>query len=162
MECPKTEGFGMRILVFSVVFVLVFLLVVSVFIRLAPMHPDQWHVDPSSATPPNSPNYALLIGENAPVVSGSVQDLSARVAQIAQDNGWQVIGGDAQAGFVTYVTRSRVFGFPDAISIKLSAAQSEGDAERSRIEIFSRSRFGYDDLGANEEHVAKLLRPLTS
>jgi uncharacterized protein (DUF1499 family) len=41
-------------------------------------------------------------------------------------------------------------GFPDAMSIRLHA---EGDM--TRVEIFSRSRFGYSDMGVNAARVAR-------
>jgi uncharacterized protein (DUF1499 family) len=56
----------------------------------------------------------------------------------------QVLAGSAESGFVTYVTRSVGFGFPDYATVIL-----EGDT----IKIHSRLRFGRSDLGVNRKRV---------
>jgi len=70
--------------------------------------------------------------------------VAARLDAVAVAEGAQAIAGSAAEGFVTYVVRSTLMGYPDAISVRLTA---EGDA--TRLEIFSRSRFGYSDMGVN-------------
>lgn len=56
----------------------------------------------------------------------------------------KVLAGSASEGFVTYVTRSAGFGFPDYATVKL-----DGDT----IKIHSRLRFGRSDLGVNGKRV---------
>jgi uncharacterized protein (DUF1499 family) len=51
---------------------------------------------------------------------------------------------------MTYVVRSRIMGFPDAVSIRLVPL-----ADGTRVEVFSRSRYGYSDMGVNAARVAR-------
>ncbi|MEL6267324.1 MAG: DUF1499 domain-containing protein, partial [Pseudomonadota bacterium] len=56
----------------------------------------------------------------------------------------EVVAGSAAEGFVTYVQTSRIVGFPDYVS----ARTVEGG-----IAVWSRSRYGYSDLGVNRARV---------
>jgi uncharacterized protein (DUF1499 family) len=76
--------------------------------------------------------------------------VAARIDGIATEEGAQLIGGSPAEGHMTYVARSRIMGFPDAISIRLVPV-----GEGTRMEIFSRSRFGYSDMGVNAARVER-------
>lgn len=137
------------------IFTVIGLLVVATFsaavwLRSVPMPAEVWHVDPASITPPTSPNFVLRIGDDAPRLAGTIPEVAARLDAVAVSEGAERIGGDVADGFVTYVVRSRIFGFPDAVSIRLYE-----DGDDVRVEIFSRSRFGHSDLGVNEARVAR-------
>ena len=60
------------------------------------------------------------------------------------------IAGDPADGFATYVQRSALWGFPDIVS-----ARAVADADGARLALWSRSRFGYSDLGVNAARVAR-------
>ena len=122
----------------------------AVYFRSAAMPPDRWHVDPAGVTPPASPNFALLRGAEAPVVAAAPADVAARIDAAATAEGARRIAGDPSSGHMTYVARSRIMGYPDAISVRLVPV---GDG--TRIDIFSRSRFGYSDMGVNAARVAR-------
>ena len=128
----------------------------AIWFRLAPMPPGRWHVDPATATPPASPNYELRAGDDAPRIPRDVETVAARLAAVAEADGGRLIAGDLAEGHATYVVRSRIMGFPDAVSIRLHA---EGEA--TRVDIFSRSRFGYSDLGVNAARVARWIDAAT-
>ncbi len=140
----------MRILLLLILGVALVVVGAAFYFRSVSMPPADWHIDPSTATPPTTPNYALRVGSDAPVVVASPADTAAALDAIARAEGALRIAGDLGDGFATYVQRTRLMGYPDAISIRLSA---EGDG--TRIDIFSRSRFGHSDWGVNRARVAR-------
>lgn len=123
---------------------LVWLVVVAVvgglaYIRLAPSDPARWHVMP------DVPQDADLdTGVKRRVPGAGAEGLAAfdRAARAAPRT--RVLAGAPGEGMVTYVTRSRVFGFPD-----YTTAALDGDD----LVVFGRLRFGQSDLGANRERV---------
>ena len=66
------------------------------------------------------------------------------------------IAGSPEAGSVTYVTRSRVVGFPDYATVAVTQR-----AGRSYPVILSRLRFGGSDLGVNRARVTRRLEAQT-
>ena len=140
----------MRILLILVVVTLAAILGAAVYFRTVAMPPEVWDVDPAGVTPPASPNYALLTGDAAPVFDMAPDVLALRIDAIATAEGAEMIAGDLAAGAMTYVARSRLMGYPDAISVRLVPL-----AQGTRMEIYSRSRFGYSDMGVNAARVAR-------
>lgn len=122
----------------------------AVYFRTVPMPAEVWHVDPGIVTPPDSPNFELLAGDGAPVFDATPDVVAARIDAIATADGADLIGGSLAEGEMTYVARSRIMGFPDAISIRLVPVDGG-----TRMDIFSRSRFGYSDMGVNAARVAR-------
>lgn len=125
------------------------------YIRLSPMSVDRWHVDPSTAERPRTPNAylvrdsdgdapALMLQASPEAVADALNRVLATAPRVSR------LAGRAEDGLVTYVQRSRIMGYPDAISIRLSP---EGDG--TRVEVFSRSRFGYSDAGVNAARVTR-------
>ena len=68
------------------------------------------------------------------------------------------IAGSPEEGWMTYVRRSRSLNLPDYISVKFI----DLNGGKSTIAIYSRSRFGYDDLGVNEKRVLAWVGTLMS
>lgn len=122
----------------------------AVWFRLVPMAPEVWHVEPETAAAPSTPNYVLLTSDEAPRIPAPLAQVAARLHAIAVAEGATPIAGDLAEGHATYVVRSRLMGYPDAVSIRLS-----GTAEVTQVHIFSRSRFGQSDHGANAARVAR-------
>jgi uncharacterized protein (DUF1499 family) len=136
--------------------------VLLVLIRTAPMPVARWHVDPEAATRPTTPNfYMLRDGDgDAPALQLSAPPAEAAAAldRIMEARRMtRRLAGAASDGFVTYIVRTPVFGFPDAVSIRLTETETG-----TRVAIFSRSRFGRSDLGANRARVAAIVADLTA
>lgn len=129
----------------------------AVWFRMAPMPAETWHVDPATVSPPTTPNFELLTGAAAPRVPGSPTEVMMRLDRAAKSDRAERIAGDPADGFVTYVVRSRLMGFPDAVSIRLHP-----EGEMTRIDIFSRSRFGQSDMGVNGSRVARWIAAAAS
>ena len=139
----------MRMILLVPILLVLAVLAAGVWFRLVPMTSAQWHEVPSDVTPPSSPNFALRVGTDAPVFTQSPDVIADLLTSVAQDAGAKIIAGSPQSGHVSYVVRSRIMGFPDAISIRL---MPEGAG--TKLEIFSRSRYGYSDLSVNAARVA--------
>lgn len=105
------------------------------FIRLAPSDPARWHQMPGTIT-----NRDLEGGAMRRVAG----DLAALDAIARATPRTRVLAGSVSAGMITYVTRSRLMGFPDYTTVRQS-----GDT----LEIFARLRFGRSDLGVNAARV---------
>lgn len=127
------------------------------YIRLSPMDAERWHVDPSSAARPSTPNAYLLRdddGDAPAIVLPAAPADTARALEAVLETEPRVtrLAGSAAEGHVTYVQRSRLMGFPDAVSIRLVP-----DGQGTRVIVFSRSRFGYSDAGVNAARVTRWL-----
>lgn len=137
---------------------------VSAGIRLAPDDPAQWHQDPLTAQARNSPNWYRLTPPDddrsgssaregaAPVFEVPVEELETTFDAVATgDSRVSVLAGSAADGFVTYVQRSALMGYPDYISVRFVSV----DDEHSTLAIFSRARYGSSDMGVNEKRVRR-------
>lgn len=112
------------------------------YIRVAPSDPTRWHQTPVGETDRDDPSGVLRIVETGP-------DGLTRLDKIAKETPrTSVLAGSVAEGKVTYITRTRVFGFPD-----YTTAQQDGDTLR----IFARLRFGRKDFGVNRERVTNWL-----
>ena len=120
---------------------LVLFMVFAAYIRLAPSNPDRWHVDPSDAIDPG----------RGGVLRKVTSDLAAFDAIIQAAPRVRVLAGAVAEGHITYVTRSRVWGFPDYITVKQIG---------SELIILSRQRFGRSDLGVNAARLNRWLELL--
>ncbi|WP_179379399.1 DUF1499 domain-containing protein [Jannaschia marina] len=129
----------------------------AAYVRFAPMDATAWHVDPATVTRSGKPNDYLVSegGDRAPViVTGATPEAAlAQLDAIATaEKGVTRLAGSPQDGHVTYVQRTPLMGYPDAISVTATAA-----GEDVALRLYSRSRFGHSDLGVNEARVERWL-----
>ena len=124
----------MKIFLFGLGVIGLIAFAISAYVRLAPTDPERWHTMPAAVT--NRDTYG-----GAMRVVGAGQDGLARLDRIIQATPrTYVLAGSVEAGMITYVTRSRVFGFPDYTTVRQAGPQ---------LELFGRLRFGRSDLGVN-------------
>jgi len=109
------------------------------FIRLAPSEPMRWHQMPETITDRDLDGGAMRRVEG---------DLAALDRIIRGTPRTRVLAGSVAEGMVTYVTRSRVFGFPDYTTVR---------RDGEMLEIYARLRFGRSDLGVNADRVDRWL-----
>lgn len=145
----------LRMILIMCVVLVVAVSAAALWFRHVPMTPAVWHVEPAMVTPPRRPNFVLRIGPDAPVFAESPAIIAARLSRVAREDRASVIAGSPETGHVTYVLRSTLMGFPDAVSIQI-LPQASG----TKVEIFSRSRYGYSDLGVNAARVAAWIAAL--
>ncbi len=144
---------------------LVAALAVGVFMRIVADDPAVWHVDPATAQRTGYPNDYLVAPQGATAAAPdrlaqvhtlSPRDLLQRFDAVAENAPrTRRIAGSPEEGLVTYVQRSRVFGFPDYISVR--AVEVPGGAA---LIVWSRARFGFGDFGVNRARVEDWLRQI--
>ncbi|RKF15076.1 DUF1499 domain-containing protein [Roseovarius spongiae] len=111
---------------------------VALWVRLAPSDPARWHTMPEVERDADLPGGAMR-------VIGAGPEGLARLDRIIRATArTDALAGSVGEGMVTYVTRSRVFGFPDYTTVR---------QEGQRIAIFGRARFGKSDLGVNAARI---------
>lgn len=122
----------------------------AAYIRLAPSDPAQWH---RFAYPKPAPGEYPSEGgfESRRVVSGpEVLDRLDTIIRATPRT--QLLAGSVEEGFVTYVTRSALWGFPDYTTVYLTQVDPEVDGQTT-LTIHGRLRFGRGDMGVNRVRI---------
>jgi uncharacterized protein (DUF1499 family) len=115
--------------------------------------PNQWLV-----LPPGFAGAAAPQAES-PVFPVSPRVLMQAVKRLAAEQPRTVlVHGDAGGGQAEFVARSRIFRFPDRITVAVFPAAAAG--ERSALAIWSRAVYGRRDFGVNRARVERWLRLL--
>ena len=79
---------------------------------------------------------------------------------IASERLWKPVAQDPAALRLKFIARTPLLGFKDDVDIQVLAPH-EGETG-TQIAVYSRSRVGYSDLGANAKRVNKLIEALTA
>lgn len=116
-------------------------LLLAGYVRLAPSHTAQWHIAlsprPAVLGAPSDQVIALEGGAYIDIKGGSLAALDAIVMATART---QRLSGSLEEGRITWITRSRVWGFPDYTTAEITP---------DGLTIYARLRFGRSDLGVN-------------
>ncbi|MGB7316823.1 MAG: DUF1499 domain-containing protein [Planktotalea sp.] len=124
------------------IWIIIALVVIAVgYIQLAPSDPGRWHLDVTADQDKDFAGGAIRVVE---------VDLAAMDAVIRK-SGAKVLSGSVDEGHITYISRTRIAGFPDYVTV-----QKHGN----KLRIFSRLRFGRSDLGVNKRRVEGWLSQL--
>mgnify|MGYP001793304247 CR=1 FL=1 len=132
----------------------------AVYFRVVPDDPGVWHVDPEIAERTGrandyvvAPDTLTTIASNraSPIFEVPPRELMFLFDSIAMGSAKR-IAGSVDDMHVTYVQRSLVLGYPDYISAK--SVEVKGG---SALIIYSRSRFGYSDMGVNQARIDRWL-----
>ncbi len=120
------------------------LVVVAVaYVRLAPIDVDRWHVPVAATTDKTGAGSAVR------VIPGDAEMLAHLDRAMMAEPATSRIAGGVEEGHVTYVSRSKWWGFPDFTTLQLVDGQ---------IRMFARLRFGRRDLGVNAKRLERLKR----
>lgn len=126
------------------------------YIRLAPSDPARWHEDPRLVTRPTTPNFHLIrmVGGDAMprVYQMAPADLARRIDEIARADGAELLAGSVEGQHMTYLTRTRLMGYPDYTSVLIESA-----GEGAMLLAFARARFGHSDMGVNRARLDRWL-----
>lgn len=125
--------------------------------------------DPLTVAPPDKPNWALAASAgvavaaeptlSAPVVSGAPEAVLARVAEYAASEPRVTrIDDGGDPAYAAFIQRSALIGFPDVVSVR-AVALAEGGAG---LALYSRSVYGYSDLGVNKARAEKWVQAAVS
>ncbi|MGM0742979.1 MAG: DUF1499 domain-containing protein [Pseudomonadota bacterium] len=117
----------------------------ALYVRLAPSDPAHWHQMPDIVSDGDFSQGAARV-----VMAG--EDGLSRLDRIIRDTARsEVLAGTVGEGMITYVSRSRIFGFPDYTTVRQRGA---------RLELYARQRFGLSDLGVNAARLDRWLEAL--
>ena len=133
---------------FKIVFLCAFAIVAGfwLYVRLAPSTPAQWHRPIADAAPLPPGQVQASTGAARLHLSGDGAALLAALDAVAQQTPRTTrLAGSVAEGRITWVTRSRLWGFPD-----YTTAETRPDG----LYVFARLRFGREDMGVNAARLA--------
>ncbi|WP_299875173.1 DUF1499 domain-containing protein [uncultured Sulfitobacter sp.] len=119
-------------------------------VRLSPMDAQKWHNPKLPVMGPGEyPGKDRFVGQY--VLDGSGEAVLQQVHDTALATPrTRVLAGSPAEGKITYVTRTKVMGFPDVTTVTLTQIPATG---KSTLQIFARLRYGKADLGVNKARV---------
>lgn len=112
--------------------------VVVGFIRLAPVDPFDWNTQPELSEDKEFRGGVFKVVRTGPE---GLRDFD-RIASGAPRT--TLLAGSVEEGMATYVTRTKIIGFPD-----YTTARQDGDL----LKVYARLRFGRSDLGVNKSRI---------
>jgi uncharacterized protein (DUF1499 family) len=121
------------------------------WVRLAPSDPARWHTDPTLGAAGPGSHVAKVFLPLPPA-----EALAALDAVAMAEPRTTRLAGSVDEGRITWISRSRVFGFPDYTTAGVVA-----DAGGSWLVLYARLRFGRSDLGVNAARVGRWLAALS-
>ncbi|MEM7240949.1 MAG: DUF1499 domain-containing protein [Pseudomonadota bacterium] len=135
----------------------ILLLVFFVYVRFAPSKEAVWHIDPTLDHPERLNSFQVTAELEA--VGLTKKTLASALSNIfpkLDGERAEILAGSAEEGFLTYISRSKLIGFPDYMSVKIVNIASD----KAELAIYARSRFGISDLGKNKARVSAWLKAL--
>ena len=126
-----------RYIVFLVI-ILALLAIVVGYIRLVPSDPAAWHRMPDFTADADLDTGVQRVVDTGP---GGLARLAEGALNTPRTT-W--LAGSEGEGMMTFVTRSRFWGFPDYTTAR---------QEQDRLYIYGRLRFGGSDMGVNKARV---------
>lgn len=136
------------LMIVAVALVLAFVLFAG-WVRFAPNDASVWHVDPVTAPNPSTPNFARV---DQTTSLAPLQAAAALAAQAQSEGAVRIAGEDL---FGTWMVRTRVMGYPDFVSIRVTPT-----GHGAQVVALSRSRFGYSDQGVNRARLRRWMAAL--
>ncbi len=139
------------------IIILLLLALADAYVRLAPSDPARWNRMPGDFTGSSGmrdvPGGAIY--ESGLLAAPPAEVLTAIEARAMATPRTRLLAGSAGKRQMTFITRSRVFGFPDYTTV---VARPENGG--SRLRIYGRLRFGRSDLGVNRARISGWIKVL--
>ncbi|MEP3918980.1 DUF1499 domain-containing protein [Ascidiaceihabitans sp.] len=125
----------------------ILLLVVAglAYIRLAPSDPARWHIAIEADNDKRFAAGAIRVTQAGPDALALVDKAAQALPRTSR------LAGSVEDGHITYITRSKLMGFPDYTTVQ----QTNGT-----LKLHARLRFGRSDLGVNDARLGQLLAAL--
>ena len=117
----------------------------GLYVRLAPSDPSRWHVPPKYQTDRDVAHGAARVIDEVPGRLKRIDEIARNWPRTRQ------LDGSLGVGKITYVTRTRFWGFPDYTTVKIIDG---------KIVMWARSRFGRKDFGVNRARLEAWLEAL--
>ncbi|MAC79195.1 MAG: hypothetical protein CML66_14155 [Rhodobacteraceae bacterium] len=118
--------------------IIALLAIVVGYIRLAPSDPADWHEMPDFSADADLSGAVMRVVDTGPDGLGRLANVALATPRTTR------LAGSVEEGMMTFVTRSKLWGFPD-----YTTARQDGDL----LKIYGRLRFGRSDLGVNRARV---------
>jgi len=135
--------------------VLAIIIAAAAFVRMAPSDQGRWHKAASFQGVEEKRGKSFYIWRQA--VSDDATTRLAALDQIARSEPrTTLLAGSLADKQLTYVSRSKVVGFPDYTTIGVYLS----DDGQTYLEIYGRLRFGRSDLGVNAKRIKGWLAQL--
>jgi uncharacterized protein (DUF1499 family) len=119
----------------------------ALWVRLAPSEPARWHVSIGDGGNRDFANAAIR------TIAAAPGDMSRLDRIIRATPRTTLLAGTPEEGMITYVTRSRLWGFPDYTTV---------EARPGQIILHGRQRFGTSDWGVNRARIEAWLAALAA
>lgn len=115
------------------------------YIRLAPSDPARWHAAIEADNDKRFAAGAIRVMQAGPDALALVDKAAQALPRTSR------LAGSVKDGHITYITRSKLMGFPDYTTVQ----QADGT-----LKLHARLRFGRSDLGVNDARLRQLLTAL--
>lgn len=112
------------------------------YIRLAPSDVARWHVIGEVSGDKTFKSGVIRVVEAGPEGLERLHKIALAAPRT------RVLAGSVSEGMVTYISRSKLFGFPDYTTVR----QTE-----TGLDIYARLRFGRSDTGVNSARIKRWL-----
>ncbi len=122
--------------------VILALVALLAFIRLAPSDVSRWHRPIGSAEDVTGSGWAARV---IPATPALLSDLHQGMLALPRT---ELLAGSVGEGSLTYITRSKWMGFPDYTTI---------EQDNGQIKLYGRLRFGKSDMGVNAKRLDRLI-----
>lgn len=130
----------------------------AAYVRLAPSDPRAWHKTFHPRAPGTYPQAgAFTIVREVDDPQATLVRLHAIIRETPRTT---VLAGSVDEGMVTYITRSRLWGFPDYTTVSARADDRIEGVDGSVLKIQGRLRFGKSDMGVNRARIEGWLAQL--
>lgn len=144
---------------YAVLLILSAVFAAMVYVRFAPVDFEHYITDPDVADAPGTKGVVLRQGGELepPVFAIPAKDLLKALDRVIMATPrTQRLSSSKFPDVRAYVTRSRIWQFPDVTSVKVIAI----DDQTSSFRIFARQVYGAADLGVNQARVENWLAQL--
>lgn len=134
--------------------VLAALVAFAAYVRLAPSDPVRWHVDlAAGGLPAHAQVFCVRPDNRYGPIQGDPKALLERLDALALATPRTVrLAGSAEAGRITWVTRSALMGYPDYTTAQVMPGPG--------LCIAGRQRFGSNDWGVNARRIGGWMQDL--
>ena len=112
----------------------------ALYVRLAPSDPARWHKAPPDLPLGDSAGLNSFVA----VREGDRAILERLIQFVEATPRTERLAGSVDERLITFITRTRLCGFPDYTTIRL-----EGET----LTVYGRARFGKGDMGVNRARV---------
>ena len=113
------------------------------YVRLAPVNEDRVHVAVRGAEDEDGQGHCVRVTLAFPGLLKRIDKVMRALPRTT------VVAGSVSEQKITYMTRSKVIGFPDFTTVQ----EVEG-----QIRLYARLRFGRSDMGVNKARLTHVLR----